>query len=171
MICSSLVIVALLSFGSKSLILTIENGHIALILLHGLMPWLLESSRTCLSHGPVFILWHTCLGNMNIFVVWILTRSRNVEFQTLAVEYLIIVESWRCLIKTYVLSRKCFIIVSSTFGGPLSSGVFEVILDFLVCLDHILHSLEKAVIKLRVIGRVSVFLFWVQYDNIRMGLL
>lgn len=108
---------------------------------------------------------------MNILVVWILTRSRNVEFQTLAVENLIIIESWRCLIKTYVLSRKCFVIVSSTLGGPLSSGVFEVILDFLVCRDHILHSLEKAVIKLRIIGRILVFLTRVQYDNIWMGLL
>ena len=147
MICSSLVIVTLKSFGSKSLILTIENGHI-LIILHRLISWLLESSRTCLSHGPVFILWHTCLRNMNILVIWILTRSRNVEFQTLAVEYLIIIESWRCLIKTYVLSRECFIIISSTFSGPLSSGVFKVILDFLVCLDNILDSLEKTVIKL-----------------------
>ena len=84
---------------------------------------------------------------MHILVVWILTRSRNVEFQTLAVENLIIIESWRCLIKTYVLSRKCFIIVSSTFGGPLSSGVFEVILDFLVCRDHILDSLKRLLLN------------------------
>ena len=108
---------------------------------------------------------------MNILVVWILTRSRNVEFQTLAVGNLIVIESWGCLIKTYVLSRECFIIVSSSFSGPLSSSVFEVILNFLVCLDHILYSFEKAVIKLRIICRIHVFLIWVQYDNIRMSLL
>lgn len=117
-----------------------------------LSSWLLEGSWTSLSHGPIFILGQTSLRYVNALVIWILTRSWNVEFQTLAIEDLIIVESWRSLIETYVLTRECFVVTGSSFRGPLSSSIFKVILDFLVCFDYVFDSFEKAVIEFRIIS-------------------
>lgn len=150
-------IVTLETLGSKPPVLTIENSHVRIV-FHRLISWLLESSRTSLSHGPSFILGQTSLRDVNALVVWILAGSWNIEFQTLAVEDLIIVESRRSLVESYVLTGECFVITGSAFCGPLSSSIFEVILNFLVRFNYVFDSFEEAVVEFRIICRVLVLL-------------
>lgn len=58
----------------------------------------------------------------------ILTWSWNIKFQTLPVEHLVVIESWRCFIEANVFARKDLVISGTALRGPLCSRVFEVVL-------------------------------------------
>ena len=73
----------------------------------------------------------------------ILTRSRNIEFQTLAVEHLVVVESWRCLIEANIFAREDLVVSCSSLRGPLSSRVFEVILNLISSVAEFLGALQN----------------------------
>lgn len=132
--------------------------------------WLLESSWSHLIHcsKPIFRL--TCISNVASLTLWILPRSRNIKFQALAVEDLVVVESRRSLIKTDVLSRKHLVILCSAFGRPLSSRILKVILASFLCFDNTLGTFDQSIIsKLARIISLCLFL-WIQDSHHWLGL-
>lgn len=71
----------------------------------------------------------------------VLAWTRHIKLQTLSVEYLVVIESWRSLIETDVFAGENFVISGSALGSPFGSGVLEVILDFVDGFAyHIIHA-------------------------------
>lgn len=141
---------------TESFLLRIENS---LELLHCFSSWLLESSRSNLFCSCIFVL---CLRSLSDFLKWlwrILSWAWHIEFQTLSVEDLIIVESWRSVIKTDVLSWEDFIVRCSTFSSPLGSSILKVILAFFICSFYIFVCFHEWTVQFRFVQRHILLLF------------
>jgi len=139
-----LMVKGLKTFKSKSLILTIKNStKLIRSCFHSFTSRLLECSRSDLFLSSKLVFRLTCDSNLLSFLCWVLSWTWHIKLQALSIEYLVIVESRRCLIKSNILSRKNFIITSSTLSSPLSSCIFKIILYFFISFNYILRSLKK----------------------------
>ena len=75
----------------------------------------------------------------------------------MADEYLVISESWGCLIETNVLSRESLVVLRPMLGSPL---VFELILNLVRCFHH-LPIFSQRLSELRLVGMPSLQL-WIE---------
>ena len=80
---------------------------------------------------------------LHLLTVLVLSWARHVKLQTLPIEHLVVVETWRGLIETNVLARENFIIRGSALRSPLGSGVLEIILYFILSSTELLRALEN----------------------------
>ena len=134
---------------------------------HCLASGLLESTWSHQIWCSYPILWLTGDSNVCSLALWVLARSWYIKFETLAVEYLIIIESWRCLIKPNILSWEYFVIWSTTFLMPIYSSIFEIILNFFICSNHIFHTLKQWILaKFRIVSAGFSFSFWIKNSYI-----
>ena len=99
---SRLKLVCLKALCFEPLLLGVEHSQ---RLLHRLTSRLLEGARSSLSLGPISVLWLGCHSNCLLAAVFcVLARSWDIELQRLAVEHLVVIESWGCLVECNVLS-------------------------------------------------------------------
>lgn len=140
MIGSRLNIICLESLSSESLFLRVENCK---RMLHGLVSWLLESSRSNQSLCSHLVLWLSLCSYLLLWLRSILSWARYIKLQTLSIEHLIIVESWRCLIEADVLAGENLVVACTTLVSPLCSRVLEVILAFITNFYSILVALHQ----------------------------
>jgi len=105
-----------------------------------------------------------------VALLCVLTGSRNIKFQALAIEDLIVIESRRGLIECNMFAWECFIVTSSAFGCPLRSTISKVVLHFFVGSQYIFSSFKKWILNFRVIGRTctSTSLTSMKYSDLRM---
>ena len=135
-----LVDVSCLTLVFESHILRVKDSHVA---LQGLCTWLLERARSRLSRSSSFVLWHCALMDFHLQSVLVLPWAWHVKLQALTVEYLIVVETGRGLVKTDILSREYFIIGGATLRCPLSSCILEIILNFIGCFGQLLSTSQS----------------------------
>jgi hypothetical protein len=126
LISSTLVIIALKSFHLKSLFLTIENSHILSVHCFSCM---LKCARTSLTNCTKLVFGFRTVFNCKNFIFFILARTWHIELKASSKEHLIVSKSIYCLVETDIFTRVYFIIRCSSFWSPLSSWVFEVVLD------------------------------------------
>ena len=138
--CSSLVDISLQAFHFKSHVLWIKNCHISFQIF---ISWLLESSRSCQIGCSYFVFWHRTILQIKVLFFAVLSRTRYVKFQALSVENLIVIKSRRCLIKTYILTRKYFIIRCPSFWSPQSSVIFEIVLNLIMSFQKIILTFKS----------------------------
>ena len=72
----------------------------------------------------------------------VLAWARHVEFQALAIEDLVVVESRTRIVESDVFAREDLVVSSSSFRCPLSSRVLEIIHNFIFRSDE-LSTLES----------------------------
>ena len=137
--CSFLVMIRLQSFLFESSLLRVKDGTSSCscrdwcLSIHvAVSSWLLESAWSNLVNSPQSILGLACVRDVASFALWVLARSWYIKFQALTIEYLVVIESWRRLIKTDILTWEHFVVACSSFLGPLSSCILEVILTFFI---------------------------------------
>ena len=85
----------------------------------------------------------------------VLTGSRNIKFQALAIEDLIVIESRRGLIECNMFAWECFIVTSSALASPISSSIFKIVLYFFACSQHIFISFQQRVLNFGFVSRGS----------------
>jgi len=129
-VCTDLMIVGSKTSWLESSLLRVEDG---LELLQRLCPWLLERARSHLFLSGILVLGLRYGLNLLASLEWILSWTWHIKFQALAIEYLIIVESWWSMVKSNVLTWEHFVITSSSLGSPLGPVIFKVILTFFAC--------------------------------------
>jgi hypothetical protein len=94
-----------------------------------ILSFILETTFTCIKHHCILQIFISRLAvcTWSFICCWlrscILSRSWNFKFQTLPIEYLIIIKPWGCCIKCYFLAWVCFIVISSCLPNPLRSFV------------------------------------------------
>lgn len=158
------------TFVLESLFLAVEDCAAAGTWF-SLTSWLLECTWTHLIFGSESIFWLACVSNITSLALWVLSRSWHIELQTLTIENLIIIESWWCLVKANVLAGEHLVVRSSTFRGPLSSIVFEIVLAFFIRFNYVLDTLKQWIIaKFRRVIHSRLFL-WIEHSNFGMGFL
>lgn len=138
--CSCLVNISLQAFHFKSHILWIKNCHISFQIF---ISWLLESSWSCQIGCSYFVFWHRTILQIKVLFFAVLSRTRHVKFQALSVENLIVIKSRRRLIKTYILTRKYFIIGCPSFWSPQSSVIFEIVLNLIMSFQKIILTFKS----------------------------
>ena len=131
-------------------------------------PRTLESSRPYLIISSHPVLWLAGVTYICSMSLRILARTWNIKLQTLSIEDLVVIETWRSMIKTDVLAWEHFIIHRSFFTCPLSSSIFKIILTLFFGSNDVLYSIlskQGTLPKLRVIIHF-LLLFWVQNSDV-----
>lgn len=108
--------------------------------------------------GPDFVLGLGGDRNISQLAKSVLSGSRHIELQTVAVEDLVEGASGRGLVEADVLARKHLVVRGSLFARPLGPRVSDVVLHFVVGREHVFLSFVERVLKLLVLGATSVVL-------------
>lgn len=127
------------SFQFKSLLLSVKDRHVA---SHIFGARLLESAGPGLRRSTVGVLWLGAGVDLELDAMLVLSGARNIKLQTLAVEDLIVVETWRSFIESNILTGKHFVVGGSALGSPLRSRVLEVVLHLISCGTQLLRALQ-----------------------------
>ena len=112
LVCSVLVHIGLLSLHFKSLLLRVEYRHVC---LHVFRARLLEGTRPSLEGSADFVLGLGSLLYLMNCAVFVLTRTWNVELETLPIEDLVVVKSGRSFVESDIFTGENFVVRSTTF--------------------------------------------------------
>ena len=134
----------------ESLLLTVKDSH---VVLQDLGPRLLERARPRLRGCSDFVLWLGSIIYFMVHAVSVLPWTWHIKLQTLPIEHLIIIESWRCLIEANVLAGEDLVIGGAALRRPLCPRVLEVVLNLVGSCAELLRTLENLLCVILVEGR------------------